>query len=168
MAAQPASVAAMLSLPVQPLAEAAFAPYGRVIDHAALAGRLYSGDLIENRRPQARLDLSFTVTDGASLPCDLKLFERHAFSAQAFLPLDVAGYLVTVCPDDGHGRPDEARAVAFRASPQQSIIYAAGTWHHPMVALERPGRFAIVMWMCGDAGDEELVPLSQSIRVGAA
>jgi ureidoglycolate lyase len=158
----------MLLLPARPLTAAAFAPYGRVVDHAALTGRLYAGELIENRRPQARLDLSFTVVAGSELPCDLKLFERHALSAQAFLPLDVAGYLVTVCPDDGHGRPDEARAVAFRATAQQSIVYAAGTWHHPMVALDRPGRFAIVMWMCGDAGDEELVPLTRPIRVGAA
>lgn len=162
----------MPSLPVQlltvsPLTAAAFAPYGRVIDHAALAGRLYSGDLIENRRPDARLDLSFTPVDGSTLPCALKLFERHAFSAQAFLPLDVAGYLVTVCPDDGHGRPDPSRAIAFRATAQQSIVYAAGTWHHPMVALDRPGRFAIVMWMCGDAGDEELVPLTQAMQVTA-
>lgn len=156
-----------MDLPIHPLTAAAFAPYGRVIDHATLAGRLYSGDLIENRRPQARLDLSFALVDGSTLPCALKLFERHAFSAQAFLPLDVAGYLVTVCADDGHGRPDPSRAMAFRAGPQQSIIYAAGTWHHPMVALERPGRFAIVMWMSGDAGDEELVPLTQSMRVTA-
>lgn len=156
-----------MQLAAQPLTDAAFAPYGRVIDHAALAGRVYSGDLIENRRSDARLDLSFTLVDGSTLPCALKLFERHEFSAQAFLPLDVAGYLVTVCPDDGQGRPDPAKAVAFRAGPQQSIVYAAGTWHHPMVALERPGCFAIVMWMCGDAGDEELVPLTQSMRVTA-
>ena len=154
-----------MDLHIHPLTAAAFAPYGRVVDHTALSGRLYSGDLIENRRPQARLDLSFTLAEGSTLPCDLKLFERHEFSAQAFLPLDVAGYLVTVCPDDGHGRPDEAGAVAFRASPQQSIVYAPGTWHHPMVALDRPGRFAIVMWACGDAGDEELVPLARPIRV---
>jgi ureidoglycolate lyase len=158
----------MLLLPAQPLTAAAFAPYGRVIEHAALAGRLYAGDLIENRRPQARLDLSFALSDGVALPCDLRLFERHEFSAQAFLPLDVAGYLVAVCPDDGHGRPDPARAVAFRATAQQSIVYAAGTWHHPMMALQRPGRFAIVMWMCGDAGDEELVPLTQPVRVADA
>src|SRR3546814_11540840 len=140
----------MLSLPVRPLTDAVFAPYGRVIDHAALAGRLYSGDLIENRRPDARLDLSFALVDDSALPCALKLFERHEFSAQAFLPLDVAGYLVTVCPDDGHGRPDPAKAAAFRAGPQQSIVYAAGTWPPPMVVPVRPGRFPLLPWLSSD------------------
>lgn len=158
----------MTRLIARPLSNDAFAPFGRVIDHTGLAGRLYCGDLIENRRPEARLDLSFTLVAGSRLPCDLRLFERHAFSAQAFVPLDVAGYLVTVCPDDGHGRPDTAKAMAFSASAAQSIVYAAGTWHHPMVALDRPGRFAIVMWMAGDAGDEDLVPLSAPMRVGDA
>ncbi|WP_370154938.1 ureidoglycolate lyase [Ferrovibrio sp.] len=153
-------------LPSRPLTAAAFAPYGQVIDHDGFEGRIYRGDLIENRRPQARLDLSFTLVAASSLPCPLKLFERHAFSAQAFIPLDVAGYLVTVCPDDGRGRPDPSQAVAFLARPDQSIVYAAGTWHHPMVALQRPGRFAIVMWMMGDAGDEELVPLTAPVTVG--
>src|SRR3546814_13390076 len=119
----------MLSLPVRPLTDAVFAPYGRVIDHAALAGRLYSGDLIENRRPDARLDLSFALVDDSALPCALKLFERHEFSPQAFLPLDFAGYLVTVCPAAGPAPPDPAHAPPFPAPPPTTLFYAPAPCH---------------------------------------
>lgn len=148
----------------QPLTAPAFRDYGHVLSLAE-AGRAYHGGLIENRRPQAQLDLSLTVVDAGTLPFALRLFERHPFSAQAFIPLDVAGYLVTVCPDDGNGRPDPSRAISFTARPDQAIVYAAGAWHHPMVALQRPGRFAIVMWATGGDGDEELVPLAAAMQV---
>jgi ureidoglycolate lyase len=137
----------------------AFAPFGHVLTTPLQSGRWYHGDLIENRRPEAQLDLSFTSVEPAALPFPLRLFERHAYSAQAFVPLNVSRYLVTVCPDAGTDRPDPLRAVSFIAESDQTVVYAPGTWHHPMVALDRPGRFAIVMWTAGDAGDEELVPL---------
>lgn len=143
----------------RPLTAEAFAPFGHVLATPLQAGRWYHGDLIENRRPEARLDLSFTGIEAITLPFPLRLFERHAYSAQAFVPLDVSRYLVTVCPDTGTGRPDPAEAISFIAGGNQTVVYAQGTWHHPMVALDRTARFAIVMWVTGDSGDEELVPL---------
>ncbi len=147
------------------LAAEAFAPFGHVLAVPNCAGRWYYGDLIENRRPAARLDLSFTGVDFGVMPLRLRLFERHAYSAQAFVPLDVSRYLVTVCPDDGSGRPDVMQAVSFIAGPDQAVVYAAGTWHHPMVALDRQGRFAIIMWAMGDDSDEYLVPLETPERL---
>lgn len=142
-----------------PLTAEAFKRFGHVLSPPAAAGRLYYGGFIENRRPEARLDLSLATIESDALPLRLRLFERHAYSSQAFIPLDVARYLVTVCPDDGHGRPASSRATSFIADAMQTVVYAPGTWHHPMVALDRPGRFAVVMWSMGDAGDEELVAL---------
>ncbi|MFN4278039.1 MAG: ureidoglycolate lyase [Ferrovibrio sp.] len=153
-----------VAIAAQPLAASSFRDYGHVLSLAE-AGRVYHGGLIENRRPHAQLDLSLALVDAGVLPFALRLFERHPFSAQAFIPIDVAGYLVTVCPDDGTGQPDPSRAVSFMAGPDQAIVYAAGAWHHPMVALQRPGRFAIVMWTTGDDGDEELVPLAAPMQV---
>jgi ureidoglycolate lyase len=148
-----------------PLTAEAFAPFGHVLTPPADAGRSYYGDLIQNRRPEARLDLSFATVQPDSLPLKLRLFERHAYSSQAFIPLDVARYLVTVCPDNGRGQPAPSQAVSFIANAAQTVIYAPGTWHHPMVTLDRPGRFAVVMWAMGDAGDEELVPLDLPCKV---
>lgn len=142
------------------LAPEAFAPFGHVLAAPLQAGRWYYGGLIENHRFGAGLDLSFTGIEPSALPFPLQLFERHAYSAQAFVPLDVSRYLVTVCPDTGSGQPDPSRAVSFIAGGDQTVVYAPGTWHHPMVALDRAGRFAIVMWVAGDTGDEELVPLA--------
>ena len=158
----------MTDLVARPLTAAAFAPYGQVLAAPAETGRHYWGPQIENRRPQAGLDFSLSTIPASDLPLKLRLFERHAFSAQVFMPLDVARYLVTVCPDTGQGRPDTARAVSFVAPAGLGVMYAAGTWHHPMVALERAGRFAVVMWACGDADDEELVPLDHEIEVHPA
>ena len=157
----------MISLKPRPLTSDAFAPYGHVVAMPARPERIYFGDLIENRRPRAGLGLSFTRMAGAGLPFRLKLFERHEFSAQAFLPMEATRYLVTVCPDDGHGRPQPGLAEAFIAGPEQGVIYGAGCWHHPMTALSPEGRFTIVMWANGDAADEELVPLEADMQVVA-
>jgi ureidoglycolate lyase len=154
-----------LQLVARPLTAEAFAPYGQVIAAPEDTGRHYFGPVMENRRGEAGLDFSLSTIAASTLPLKLKLFERHEFSAQAFMPVDVARYLVTVCPDTGQGRPDTAKAVSFLAPPDHGVVYAAGTWHHPMVALDRPGRFSIVMWACGDAADEELVPLDHDIEV---
>lgn len=157
----------MITLTPRPLSADAFAPYGHVVAMPPRPDRIYFGDLIENRRPQARLGLSFTRMNGVALPFRLTLFERHEFSAQAFLPMDATRYLVTVCPDDGHGRPLPQQAEAFLAGPEQGVIYGPGIWHHPMMALSPEGRFTIVMWANGDAADEELVALDSAMQVAA-
>jgi ureidoglycolate lyase len=158
----------MITLTPQKLTLEAFAPYGRVVTMPAKSERIYFGEWIENLRPQAGLGLSYSVLEGVSLPCPLRLFERHEFSAQAFLPMNGTRYLVTVCPDDGHGRPDPLHAVAFLAGPDQGVIYAAGTWHHPMTSLTPVGQFTVVMWANNDAQDEELIPLAVPMMVGLA
>jgi len=157
----------MITLKPRPLSADSFAPYGHVVAMPARPDRIYFGALMENRRPQAGLGLSFTRMKGVALPFRLTLFERHEFSAQAFLPMESTRYLVTVCPDDGQGRPDPQHAEAFIAEADQGVIYGAGIWHHPMTALSPEGRFTIVMWANGDAADEELVPLDLAMQVAA-
>lgn len=158
----------MITLKPQPLTAEAFAPYGHVVAVPADPRRIYFGELIENRRPGAPLGLSYSVMQGVELPCRLTLFERHEFSAQAFLPMNATRYLVTVCPDTGTGRPDPSRAIAFLAAPDQGIVYGANVWHHPMTCLTPRGEFTVVMWANNDAQDEELVPLEFDMQVGAA
>ena len=65
------------------------------------------------------------------------------------MPLDVSRWLVIVAPPDADGGPDASRAIAFLAGPGQGITYHAGTWHHPLTLLDRPGRFAVFMWRDG-------------------
>ena len=148
----------------QPLTAEAFAPFGQVIVAPEKPGRAFLGSLIENRRDAAALDFSLTHTAASALPFEAKLMERHPLSSQAFLALDVARFLVIVAPTIEDG-PDMSRAQAFIGSAGQALVYAPGTWHHGMVALDHPGRFAIIMWCAEDGRNDEFHTLAQPVMV---
>lgn len=101
------------------------------------------------------------------LPLEVKLLERHEFSSQTFVPLYVGRWLVVVCLHATLGGPDVAHGRAFIAGPDQGITYRMNTWHHGLTVLDRPGRFAIFMWLDCSSGDEEFVPVTPfTIRLG--
>ena len=81
--------------------------------------------------------------------------ERHPWSSQTFVPLDVARWVVMVAPDKG-GAPDPERLTAFLATGDQAVSYAIDTWHHPLRVLDRPGRFVVLMWSTGTKADDEV------------
>lgn len=152
----------------QKLTAEAFAPFGQVIAAPEKPGRAFLGSLIENRRDVAALDFSLTHTAASTLPFEARLMERHPVSSQAFLALDVARFLLIVAPTlgpTGANGPDMSRAQAFIGSAGQALVYAPGTWHHGMVALDRPGRFAIVMWCAEDGRNDEFHTLAQPVMV---
>lgn len=147
---------------------AAFAPFGALLAAPATPGRDYFDAGLENARPEARPSVSIArAAPIAGLPLRSKVMERHAFSSQSFLPLDVARWLVVVAPDAGDGGPDMARARAFLAGPHQGVTLRMGVWHHPLTVLEREAQIAIVMWRTGGAGDEEFCDLPAFEIVGA-
>ena len=76
------------------------------------------------------------------LPLEVKLLERHEFSSQTFVPLDVGRWLVVVCPHAPLGGPEVAHGRALIAGPDQGISYRMNTWHHGFTVLDWPGRFA--------------------------
>jgi len=139
----------------------AFAPYGDVLTAPAEPGRVYFEDGLGNARPGARPSLSMSHrAPAASLPFEANLLERHEFSSQTFLPLDVSRWLIVVCPHAAAGGPDVAKAVAFIAGPDQGVTYRPNTWHHGLTVLDRPARLAVFMWRDGTTGDEEFVPVT--------
>jgi ureidoglycolate lyase len=91
--------------------------------------------------------------------------ERHEFSSQSFLPLDVSRWIVVVAPSGTDGGPDPSRAVAFLVGPSQGVTYDANTWHHPLTILDWPARFAVVMWRDGTRTDEEFRTLAAPFTV---
>ena len=151
----------------QPLTRDAFAPYGEVIDVPAEAGRTYYEDALGNLRAHARPSVSVTLRpETRGRPFRSELLERHEFSSQTFMPLDVARYLVVVAPHAANGGPDVANIKAFIATGTQGVTYKANTWHHGLTTLDRPGRFAIFMFRDGGATDEEFVPVAPfTIRI---
>jgi ureidoglycolate lyase len=90
---------------------------------------------------------------------------RHEFSSQSFIPMDVSRYLIVVAPHLPAGTPDTRQARAFIVPGDVGITYGADVWHHPIAVLDRPGRFAIVMWADGSDRDEEFVKLEQPFEI---
>jgi len=141
----------------QPLTQEAFAPFGDVIDMPREAGRFYYDDALGNLRSQAAASLSVALkAETPERPLTSALMERHEFSSQTFIPIDVGRWLIVVAPHAATGGPDMAEARAFIADGAAGVTYRANTWHHGLTTLDRPGRFAVFMWKAG-AQDEEFV-----------
>lgn len=151
----------------QPLTQDAFAAFGDVIVVPTEAGRTYHEDALGNLRAHARPSVSVSLKpETRERPFRAELLERHEFSSQTFMPLDVARYLVVVAPHAAAGGPDVANVRAFIATGAQGVTYKANTWHHGLTTLDRPGRFAIFMFRDGGAADEEFVPVAPfTIRI---
>ena len=109
-------------------------------------GRAYFDEGLRTRRLTAWPSLSVShVRPLPNLPLEAKVMERHEYS---------------VAPSGTDGGPDPSRAVAFLVGPSQGVTYDANTWHHPLTILDRPARFAVVMWRDGTRTDEEFRTLA--------
>jgi len=141
-----------------PLTREAFAPFGDVIDVPSEPGRKYYDDALGNLRSGAHPSLSMILkAETPHRPLRADLLERHEFSSQTFVPVDVARWLVVVAPHANAGGPDLAGLKAFIATGRQGVTYKPNTWHHGLTVLDKPGRFAVFMWSIGGVGDEEFV-----------
>lgn len=156
----------MHDLPLTPLTEAAFAPFGTLVEYSATEIRRTLVGELQNPRAEARANLDFATVAKQTLPITATVMERHLFSSQSFVPVDVARYLVVVAPDAPAGGPDMGRARVFAANGRQSVTYRAGVWHHPLTPLDRDGVFAIVTFRAGDKHDEEFVTLPEPVQLG--
>jgi ureidoglycolate lyase len=143
----------------QPLERGAFAPFGDLIDVPDQAGRSYYDDALGNLRPSALPSLSMILkAETPDRPLRATMLERHEFSSQTFIPVDVARWLVVVAPHAANGVPDVTAVRGFIATGRQGVTYKPNTWHHGLTVLDRPGRFAVFMWRAGK-DDEEFVPV---------
>ena len=144
----------------QPLTKEAFAPYGDVIDMPTTAGRSYYDDALGNLRPTAQPSFSVALREPTpDRPLKSEMLERHEFSSQTFVPVDVGRWLIVVTPHAKAGGPDLAGLKAFIADGRHGVTYKANTWHHGLTTLDKPGSFAVFMWKAGTE-DEEFVPVA--------
>lgn len=156
----------MAEIAAVPITAAAFAPFGQLLERPTEVGRRYFSDGLVNDRASAAPSLWFSRAEPIGLKrLDALRMERHEFSSQSFMPLDVSRYLVITAPHSSDGLPDGDAAQAFIVPGHQGITYAKNVWHHPMVVLDRPGHFAIFMWLDGSTQDEEFVPLPVPFQV---
>ena len=110
--------------------------------------------------------LSLTTVVPKSLPLTAVEMERHAYSSQAFVPVDCDSYLVLVAEHGADDLPDSATLRAFRVPGDVGINYAADTWHHPLSALTREARFVVLTFIDGTQTDEQFVPLPEPVVLG--
>ncbi len=136
---------------IEPLTREAFAPFGDVIE-ASDAVRHFpiNEGTTERYHDLAKIDLdargraivSIFRAQPRSLPLTLTLLERHPLGSQAFMPLNGRPYLVAVAP---RGEAfDSGDVHVFLARGDQGVNYAAGVWHHPLLALGAISDFLVV------------------------
>ncbi|MDQ2066925.1 ureidoglycolate lyase [Xinfangfangia sp. CPCC 101601] len=128
-----------------PLTDAAFAPYGEVLD-AEGDFRLINEGLCKRHHDRAVMDfgeggragISVFNAEPRQLPYRFSLIERHPEGSQAFIPMTPAPFLVIVAKDTA------SRPLAFLTNGAQGINLHRGTWHGVLTPLSAPGLFAVV------------------------
>ena len=145
-----------------PLEPTAFAPFGDVIDMADRAGRTYYDETLGNLRPSARPSLSMTLkADTPERPLRVTMLERHEFSSQSFIPVDVSRWLVVVAPDAPTAAPMSLPCVpSSRPAPGRHLQA-----EHVAPPADRPrpaGRFAVIMWRVAARVTRSSCPPSRS------
>jgi ureidoglycolate lyase len=157
-----------MRLKIEPIGAAAFMPFGQLLPPREPGqGRQELLEELQNSRSSARARLALATVEPKTLPLTAVQMERHVHSSQAFVPIDCASYLVLVAPHGPDDMPDLGKLRAFRAPGNTGINYRADTWHHPLSALERTGRFAILTFVDGTAGDEQFVDLPHEVVIEA-
>lgn len=160
----------------QPLSVEAFAPYGCALLIAAdEVGTAINGG--SSQRFDARVPLDVLKQGGqpavsvyrtagvpVDQPCALTLLERHNLGSQTFVPLGQARVLMVVAPTlAAEEAPDVDRMQAFWLEPGQGATLAAGTWHHPMIAVG-PAQVLVIERRAPQV-DCELYPLPAGLWV---
>lgn len=140
------------TLPVQPLTAEAFAPFGQVISaetaaqryaiNEGTAQRFHDLAQLDTTRAGGRPVLSLFRATARPLPLQVMGMERHALGSQAFVPLGAQRFLVLVAAPGPAPTVDALRC--FLASPGQGVNFSAGTWHHPLIALDGGGDFLVI------------------------
>lgn len=138
-------------LTIEPLEARTFAPFGDVIEPGPGKHRTINEGFAERFDDLARLDtgrqgghpvLSVFRARPRGLPLQLRLVERHLLGSQAFVPLLAQRFLAVVAPAGPAPAPAQLRC--FMARPGHGVNYAAGTWHHPLIALDAGGDFLVI------------------------
>lgn len=150
------------TLTAKPLTKTDFAPFGDVIElykdtEATPQNRFTINQGFAQRHHQlatvshdgGEVGLSIFLAQPRTLPAALSVMEYHPFGSQAFFSLDKQDYLVVVAlADDEPKSADELHV--FYARHDQGVQYHAGTWHHPLLALNQVCQFLVVDRVGGD------------------
>ena len=145
------SAARTMRIHLTALTRDAFTPFGEVIETKGSRHYTINDGYAERFHDLAKLDVSeqggkplvsILSTKPRSFPLHIHMMERHPLSSQAFVPLAAMSFLVVVAPPGERARPEDLRA--FITDGHQGVNYRRGTWHYPLIAIERPGNFLVI------------------------
>ncbi len=137
-------------LTIEPLTQAAFAPFGTVIESDPSSMRLINGGSTERFHALGRADVAgegarviINIFRGQprTFPYDLTMMERHPLGSQSFSPMLGGPWLAIVATDAG-GKPGVPRV--FLATGSQGVNYGRNVWHHPLMAIGSVSDFLVV------------------------
>jgi ureidoglycolate lyase len=145
----------MRTIRVEPISDAAFAPFGSIIRHSedvsiADASHAYAGSGRTTNQPVLEW---VRLADGVELPLSIHRLEQHPFSAQTFLPHGGCPFLVVVCPSLANGMPDADGLRAFEVPEHLGVNYLAKIWHHSLLPLRDLSAFVMAMRRTGNNDD---------------
>src|SRR5690606_19589535 len=160
------------SLTIEPLTRSAFAPFGEVIEasDAAQHFTINNGNTERYHNlahiepgPQGKAIVSIFRGLPRTLPFEITMMERHPLASQAFMPLSSHPYLVAV--GAAGDAPDIDQVRVFLCQGQQGVNYAAGVWHHPLLALEAVCDF-LVIDRSGPGHNCDIATLTPGVLIG--
>ncbi|MGO1766530.1 ureidoglycolate lyase [Advenella sp. S44] len=139
------------TLRIEPLTHSEFSPYGDVIEvHGATQHFTINDGNTERYHDLARLDpgpegkviVSIFRGQPHKAPIEISMLERHPLGSQTFMPLSGKPYLAVVARPDAEPEIEAVRV--FLCQGNQGVNYAAGVWHHPLLALEVVCDFLVI------------------------
>jgi ureidoglycolate lyase len=159
----------MAVLPIEPLTERAFAPFGRVLQaHGAHHFPINQGTTtrfhalaVADPGADGRAVLSIFRGTRRPDPIVIAMLERHPLGSQAFMPLSADAWLVVAAL-----RPQADALRCFRASGAQGVQYDPGVWHHPLLVLAPEQDFLVVDRQGPGDNLEEIRIAPREIRIG--
>ena len=154
----------MRTITLSRLTREGFSDFGRVIDtsdpegnglsvNEGRAERFDYPELFTHGEAMGDANLSIYKISPSNLPVEIRMLEKHPNSSQLFLPITCGDYIVCVAPEDEFGLPDLSKLMAFIVTPEIGICYHPTTWHLPLMVLDSPGSFAMMMWNDGTDDD---------------
>lgn len=160
----------MIEIQAVPMDEAAFAPFGDVLDCSGEPDKIINQGKCGRYHDGAELDfgdgragVSLFSAERREFPYMLDLVERHPLGSQAFVPMSEHPFLVIVAPDE-NGKPGQPQA--FVTKPGQAINFRRNTWHGVLTPLHDPGLFAVIDRI-GDGDNLEEFWFEQPFKITA-
>jgi ureidoglycolate lyase len=139
-----------MKLQIEPLTKEAFAAFGDVIEVEGSDHFTINNGSTERYHDLAKVDVgdkgrvlvNIFRAKPLEYPLNIRMVERHPVGSQAFIPLGNNPYLVLVA--SGQEVVSFETIKVFHATGHQGVNYYAGTWHHPVLALEAVSDFLVI------------------------